>query len=409
MKILFLLPQLPYPPRKGAAFRNYYFIRWLAREHRVFLLAFAERAEVPAHLRDLCAGIRVVPPPVRRLADRLHGLYRSSLPDLALRLGSPAYDEALRAWLAEERFDVVQVECLEMAAHWLAVSAALPQADRPLVVFDDHNAEYLLQWRACRTDIAVPRRWPAAAYSLVQAVRLRRYEGDVCALADRVIAVSEEDAAALRALRPALQPLVIPNGVDCEYFAYDPPGGPAPRPPQIVFAGTMDFRPNVDAVAWFAHAVLPRVRQRIPEARFVVVGARPAPAVQRLAAQPGVVVTGAVEDVRPYLAQSRVYVVPMRMGGGVRLKALEAMAVGLPVVSTGLGCAGIAVQPGVHYLRAEDPSTFAERVSAVLSGEADCRAMVDEARALMTARYDWGRLCPALAAAYVPRAAAGRQ
>lgn len=401
MKVLLLLPQLPYPPRQGAAIRNYHFLRWLAGRHEVYLLAVSAAGEPPAHLHELCAGIRLVPPPKRRGSDRLRDLVRSPLPDLALRLYSPALERALLAWLEEERFDLVQVECLETTLPWLHASESLAARLRPrLAVFDDHNAEYLLQWRAFRNDVGAPRRWSAAAYSLVQAAKLRRYERRLLRAFDRVIAVSREDAEALRGLAPGLSPVVIPNGVDCEYFAYTPPAGKGRRRPRVVFTGTMDYRPNVDAVVWFARAVLPLVRREVPDASFLVVGANPASAVRRLGRESGVEVTGAVADVRPYLAQSGAYAVPMRIGGGVRLKALEAMATGLPLVSTGLGCAGIEAEPGRHYLRADDAATFARCLVEVLTGKLTCEPLVAEARRLMEEHYDWRRLCPALAEVY---------
>ncbi len=401
MKVLLLLPQLPYPPRQGAAIRNYHFLRWLAGRYEVHLLAVSAAGEPPIELRELCASIRLVPPPPRRGSDRLRDLIGSPLPDLALRLYSPALERALSNWLDAERFDALHVECLETSLPWLRVCRNLPAHRRPrLTIFDDHNAEYLLQWRAFRNDVGSPRRWPAAGYSLLQAAKLRHYERRLLRAFDRVIAVSRDDAQALRNLEPGLSPTVIPNGVDCEYFVYRPAVGAARAAPCVVFTGTMDYRPNVDAAVWFVRAVLPLVRREVPAATFLVVGANPAPAVRRLSGESGVEVTGAVVDVRPYLAQSRVYALPMRIGGGVRLKALEAMAAGLPLVSTGLGCAGIEAEPGRHYLRADDATAFARRLVDVLTGKVACDQLVAEARRLMEERYDWRRLCPALADVY---------
>ena len=398
MRVLLLLPQLPYPPQKGGAIRAWHFLRWLAQKHEVSLLTFAGPDGVPPEVAQLCAQVRTVPPPIRTTKDRLRDLLTSPLPDLALRLRSPAYEKALADWLGRERFDVLQAESLEMSLAWLRTRALLPLGRRPWAVLDELNAEYQLQWRAFRTDLAAPRRWPLAGYSLVQTARLRTYEASVCRVFERVVVVSNEDAAALRALQPNLAPVVLSNGVDCEYFALD--ARTANRPPWIVFTGTMDFRPNVDAAVWFARSILPLVRRAVPDAVFVIVGANPSPVVQRLAGTAGVLVTGRVPDVRPYLATGAVYAVPMRIGGGVRLKVLEAMAAGLPVVSTGLGCSGTDAEPGRHYLRADAPDRFAELVIEVLKGRRDCRPMVAEARRLMEERYDWRRLCPALEDAY---------
>ncbi|MHB9090354.1 MAG: glycosyltransferase, partial [Chloroflexota bacterium] len=256
MKVLMVTPHLPYPPRRGAAIRNYHFLRWLAERHRVTLLALSARPEVPDHLRDLCANVITVPPAPRHTADRLRDLVASPFPDLALRLRTRPFAEMLLSLLASGQFDAVQVECLETTWAWLWALERLPKnIRRPLAVFDDHNAEYLLQWRAFRADVARPRHWPAAAYSLVQAAKLRRYEAELCGTFDGLIAVSHDDARALRGLRSDLRPATIPNGVDCAQFPFVPPT--TGRPAQIVFTGTMDYRPNVDAVVWFVREVLP--------------------------------------------------------------------------------------------------------------------------------------------------------
>lgn len=405
MKILLLLPQLPYPPHKGGTIRAWHFLRWLAQKHEVSLLAFADCADVPEEVECLCARVRTIAPPLRKTHDRLRDLVASPLPDLALRLRSPEYERALGRWLGEERFDVVQVESLEVSLAWLRVSGGLPVERRPWAVLDELNAEYLLQWRAFRNDLVAPRRWALAGYSLVQTAKLRAYESRVCREFKRVVVVCDEDATALRALRSSLVPALVPNGVDSDYFGFAPDSGQ--RPPQIVFTGTMDFRPNVDAVVWFAESILPLVRRGVPDARFVIVGANPSTAVQRLADVPGVEVTGRVSDVRPYLAASAVYALPMRIGGGVRLKVLEAMSFGLPVVSTTLGCSGTVLEPERHYLGANDSAEFARRLSEVLTGRRDCRSMVAEARRLMENRYDWRRICPSLEGAYPAVVAAG--
>ena len=395
-----LVPQVPYPPRQGAAIRNYHFLRWLAARHDVSLLAYGSDPEAPAHLRDLCAEVAVVSPGRRTTGTRLRDLVASGLPDLALRLYSPALAAELERRLAGSRFDVVQVECLETSLAWMRVRrrAALG-AQAPRAIFDDHNAEYALQWRAFANDLGKPPRWPAAAYSLLQSAKLRRYERLLCSMAERVVAVSHEDAAALRRLGLRDTPAVIPNGVDCSYFAFRAVE-PCPPSQRILFTGAMGYRPNVDAVVWFATRVLPLVRRDVPDATFVIVGANPAPAVRRLTSEPGVVVTGAVEDVRPYLAGCGAFVVPLRVGGGTRLKVLEAMAAGVPLVSTTLGCSGIAAEPGRHYLRADEPRHIASSLADVLLGRVDCSRMLAEARRLVEERYEWSQVCRGLDAVY---------
>ncbi|HEY7063561.1 MAG TPA: glycosyltransferase [Chloroflexota bacterium] len=324
-------------------------------------------------------------------------LVASPLPDLAHRAWQPALAARLRALTATEAYDVVQISSLEMMPYRCAILRR--GARRPLVVFDDLNAEYQLQRRACRTDLGRPARWHAALYSAVQANRLRRYETRVCQEADAVIVVSATDAALLGRIAPSARYVLIPNGVDTGAFPYRET--PPPSPPELLFTGTMDYRPNVDAMLWFGEAILPRLRAARPDLRCLVVGKAPDPRLRALAArQPGLVVTGAVPDVQPYLARAAVYVVPMRMGSGTRLKVLEAMAVGVPVVSTRLGMEGIAARAGEHTLQAETPAAFARAVLRLLDAPALAAALAQRARALAASHYDWTRLTPRLLGLY---------
>ncbi|MHB1131301.1 MAG: glycosyltransferase [Chloroflexota bacterium] len=406
MKVLLAVPELPFPPRRGASIRTWHLLCWLAANHEVSLLSFGGSAAVPRELSELCRAVRLVPVPRRTTTSRLRDLAGTPLPDLALRFSSPEMERTLEEWLRAERFDVLQIESLEMSLAWLRASRRLPLASWPWTVLDELNAEYLLQWRAFRADLSRPRRWPWALYSLVQTAKLRSYEGRVCRRFDRVIAVCDEDAAALRALAPAVRLAVLPNGVDCAYFAFQPPVTAARQ--QVVFTGTMDFRPNADAVTWFAEAIWPRVRKRVPRAHFVIVGANPSAAVRGLASGPGISVTGGVPDVRPYLRASAAYALPMRIGGGIRLKALEAMAAGLPVVSTSLGCSGTTAEPGRHYWRADDAQSFAAQLVEVLLGERDSTPLLHAARSLVEEQYEWHHLAHHLEAAFPPRTAASR-
>ena len=408
MRILFLTPQLPYPPQKGTALRNWGLISGLAERHEVALLSFLAAPPMEgvkvgetAPLSAICR-VETVEAPVRTLRDRLRDMFTTRQPDMALRLASETYGRRLADWLAREAFDVVHVEGIEMAPYLDVIEATPPRfrgagEGRPLVVFDDHNCEYLLQQRAFLTDLRIPGRWPGAAYSFVQWRRLRRYEAWACRRADRVLAVSEADAAALRTLVPGLEVTVVPNGIDTR--AYTPTPAP-PHIPTLIFTGTMDFRPNVDAVLWFAREVLPRVRAEVPEAHFVVAGQRPHRRLEGLRGDPAVTLTGWVEDVRPHIAQAAVYVAPLRMGGGTRLKLLEAMAMGKPVVATRLGAEGYPVTDGRELLLADTPADFAAAVVALLRAPERRAELVRAARAFVEQRYDWRVIVPRVEAAY---------
>lgn len=400
LRILLLTPQLPYPPHQGTSLRNYNLLRYLARDagHQVSLLSFATPGTAPehlAHLRTLCPAVETVPAPCRSRLRRLWTVIASSQPDMAWRLASAAYAQALAAWLVRERFDVLQVEGIEMARYLRAADAATPR-----IVFDDHNAEYLLQRRAFLADLRRPARWPAAAYSFLQWLKLRRFERQACRRADRVVAVSEADAQALRALDPALQPIVVPNGVDLEANRPGlPPLGGMARP-SLVFTGKMDYRPNIDAALWFGRHVLPRIWAACPEAHFYVVGQSPSPRLAPLHGEPRITITGRVPETWPYIAGADVYVVPLLVGGGTRLKVLEAMAMGRALVSTRLGVEGLGVTDGQELLLADTPDSFAQQVLALLGDQERQRRLGRGARTFVERSYGWRSIGPRLEAAY---------
>jgi glycosyltransferase involved in cell wall biosynthesis len=297
----------------------------------------------------------------------------------------------------EEQFDAIHVEGIEMAPYGLLALRALPRAR---MVYDAHNAEYLLQRRVFSIDFRHLRRLPRALYSFMQWYRLRGFERHVLRESKRVLAVSPADAAALSRLSLFTRDRVtlLPNGVDPDFWwrgAIKPEdlevGSEA-----IVFDGTMDFRPNVDAVLWFAQDVWPLVRAERPHARFYIVGRNPLPEVLALSEDPGIIVTGMVDDTRPWVAGGEVYVVPMRMGGGVRLKVLQAMAMECAIVSTPMGAEGIAVRPGKDMLITFSPRGFANAVLLLLSDRHRRRALGASARELVSSQYSWDSLLPVL-------------
>ncbi len=407
--LLFLTSELPYPPHQGMAIRVYNFLTHLAERYRIHLLSLSadsdaeERAEA---LRQVCERVEVWPAPRRTRLQRLGALLTSRLPDMALRAYTPAFQRGLREALRNYPYEVVHVESIEMARY--ALAALRERAgQQPRFIFDDLNAEYLLQKRAFETDVRHPRAWIGAAYSFVQWKRLARYERAVCRTLDRVVAVSEWDREALLRLAPDADVHVVPNGIDVHsYLSYAAPADAgqgvyaACEGPALVFTGKMDFRPNVDAMLWFCESILPRIRAQIPDVCLYIVGQRPAPVVRRLAERPDVVVTGFVPDVRPYVADADVYVVPLRMGGGTRLKVLEAMTMGKAVVSTALGCEGYGLTAGREVVLAEDPEAFATEVVALIRNPSRRLELGSRAREFVVQRYDWSRIVPLLERAY---------
>jgi glycosyltransferase involved in cell wall biosynthesis len=283
------------------------------------------------------------------------------------------------------------------------------------VVLDEFNAEYVLQRRAAFSDlrqmITRPRLVAAASYSFIQWRKLATYEQRLLRRYDRVLAVSEHDRRALRKLVSNARIAIVPNGVDTDYFSpqfeavpdEDTPDRDTEQPTgsTILFTGSLDFRPNIDAVLWFSRMVLPLIREHRPEARFLVVGRQPAPAVQALHNNQSIIVRPDVADVRPSIAAADVYVVPMRMGGGVRLKLLEALAMQAPVVSTKMGAEGVQnLDDHEHLLLADTPSAFAAATLRLLDDPALGKRLGSAGRELVAAYYDWREIVPQLEQVY---------
>lgn len=433
MRLLFLTPQLPYPPRQGATLRNFNLIRELARNHSVdliTLLAPGESLAADNRLHTLCGRIAAIPQPVRTRTQRALETLASPLPDMARRLDTPALHTTLRAWLRDvgaEPYAVIQFEGIEMTPYLATAQAILREnaasSPAPALVFDNHNCEYLLQKRNALNDLRVPSRIVAGIYSTIQWWKLRRYERQVCLLADATLAVSGPDAAALAALtqnRAAIH--VIPNGITpngiqteehaAEQFAQpgaEQAGNTSHKPITLVFTGKMDYRPNVDAVLWFAHHVLPRLLDDYPQLRFQIVGMNPHPRVAALRHAPEIAphieVTGSVEDIQPYIQDATVFVIPLRVGGGTRFKVLEALIAGRPTVSTALGVEGIGVVHGEHLLIADTPVDFATAVTRLLEDQRAqggnlCRALGHKARNFVAQNYAWSSIAPQLDTVY---------
>jgi glycosyltransferase involved in cell wall biosynthesis len=394
VKILFLTPRLPYPLDAGTSLRNFRLIQSAAGEHDVHLLSFVDGTPRPEHLevlRSICGHVETQDAPPHRPVDRLRRLVRSVLPDMAFRRWSPAFARTLCSLLEEERYDVVQAEGIEMARY-------LAFCRGPRRIFSEHNVEYLLQRRAYLVDRSHPRRWPQAAYSLVQARRLARFEAAACRLADAVLTVSDEDACALKDLEPRGRYCVVPNAIAPDDY---PPRVGWPERPGILFTGTLDYRPNADAVRWLLDTIVPLVWEQVPQARIFVVGRGPAPdLIARGQHDSRIAVTGAVESMEPYWARASVYVLPMRGGGGTRFKALESMAAGVPIVSTPMGMEGIAAEHGRHFLAGQTPGEIAAGIVRLLEDESLRDALANAAGRLVRERYDWRAVAPRLLDVY---------
>jgi sugar transferase (PEP-CTERM/EpsH1 system associated) len=396
MRILWLNTPLLLPLDKGGKLRTWHLMRHLAQRNHITCISFAEPAQLAAHrdaMKAVCAelvaierregtkeGLRFYASVARHLLDPVPyavGQYRSR-----------RYRQAVRTALARGAFDRVVCDFLVPAVN---MPVRLPC---PSVLFT-HNVEAEI-WRRHADTESNPLR---KRLYRTQWRRMLRFEGKTVARFDRVLAVSDVDRDTLQRLygdRLTAPVSVVPTGVDTAYFTPAPiaaaaHGGDAgTSAKRVVFTGSMDWLPNADAVQYFCREILPLIRAVEPETTFTIVGRSPTPAVRRLAEDRGVEVTGRVEDVRPHLARSAVYVVPLRIGGGTRLKIFEAMSAGRAVVSTRVGAEGLPVEDGRHLLLADTPQDFARAVTTLLQDTAKRDAIARDARTLVTERFDWG-------------------
>jgi glycosyltransferase involved in cell wall biosynthesis len=379
---------VPDPPDAGAKLRNLALLRLLATDHEVDAIAFGPEGE-QARLQELVRKAVVIAPPGRPSAQRLLDALSSPEPDMARRLWSPRFAANVRQRLAETTYDVVQAEGIEMAPY---LSGAPPH----LRVYDAHNAETLLQRRAC--EAALRRRdLRAALYSRLQWRRLARFEARVVGRCCRTLAVSYHDANQLEALAPGARIDVVPNAIDVASYPFRQPT--AHDAPNLLFVGKLDYRPHVESLRWLVEAVLPQV----PRARLFAVGANPPRWLVKAGQRDDrVAVTGAVPDERPYLARSAALLLPLEVAAGSRLKALVAMASGVPIVSTAIGMEGLDAEAGEHFLKADDlqADTWGTLLAELLGNPERRLRLARNARRLVESCYDWSAIAPALRAAY---------
>ncbi len=393
MKILLLTPDLPYPSESGAALRNMGVIRGLrAAGHRVSLLSF--KADSPAlasnPLSKLCVAVHTVALPTRTRIDRLITLLTSTRADLESRLASAEFERVLRRLLQSESFDIVQFSGIELGGYLDQILSARRGAK---VVYDALNAEADLQRVIAGVDAGQLKRLPAALYSATQARRLTRFEESVCRGVDAVIAVSSEDRDLLGRYRGAPITLMA-NGI--EVADYRPPAGNLRSARQIVFSGKMDYRPNVDAAEWLGKEIMPLVWERERSACLNIVGRNPHARLAALAQDQRIKLTGWVESVLPYLHGAALFVVPLRMGSGTRLKILQAMAAGCAVLSTSIGAAGLNSEVRGALEIADDAEDLARTIVSLLQDDARRQDLGARAQTVVGEHNDWRVLIPNL-------------
>jgi sugar transferase (PEP-CTERM/EpsH1 system associated) len=408
MRVLWLKSDLLLPLDKGGKLRTWHLMRHLAPRHEITYLAFAESGTSAADvegMKEVAARVETITRTepakgtLRFYADAAMHLV-DPLPYAAGKYRSRAFTQRLNRLLSAQSFDLIVCDFLVPAVN---LPKRLPC---PAVIFT-HNVESEIWRRHAETKRGgVGRLLYGAQYR-----RMLRYEGRTLGRFDGVLAVSDVDRETFARLYPGAirQPVhVVPTGVDTEYFSPSPLRARQAAPRNLIFTGSMDWLPNEDAMLFFCREVMPIIRAEEPEVTLTIVGRAPTPAVKKLAHEcSGVVVTGRVDDVRPYMREAGVYVVPLRIGGGTRLKIFEAMAMGKAVVSTTVGAEGLPVTDGEHVLLANEPVAFARAVVRLLR-DTDRRIAIEQAaRALVVERYDWSAVAGELEEALVRFATRG--
>lgn len=384
--LLFLAQLLPYPPDAGASIRTYHLMRLLSHDFRVTALCFfrrktrSTREAVRASVEGLgaIARIRAYPIPQehsrRRLVwDHLRSIVKRRVYTRFVH-DSSAFRTDLKNVIQAEHVDLIHMDSLDLAAY-------LPELTVAPIVCGHHNVESLLLKR--RSAAATPR--IMRSYLAYQAERMEEEEriwAERCALN---VVVSPADLAVFRRLAPRAKFLVVPNGVDTASFKPSEEGEKA----GIAFVGGYGWLPNRDALEFFCKDILPHVRKRRDSVRVEWLGRAPEPIRKRYAQRYDVTLTGYVNDIRPYVLGAACYIVPIRIGGGTRLKILDAWAMGKAVVSTSTGCEGLAARDGQNILIREDPQSFADAIERVLGDSALRRRLGEAARRTAVEQYDW--------------------
>lgn len=382
MRILWVKVGGLWPPNTGGRLRSFHILSELARRHQVTLATTHAPGENPAALESElahCAQVISVPyaSPKWRSARFPFVLLRSwasSMPVDIWKCRVPALRREVSRLLASGEVDL----CI---ADFLFAMPNIPATRVPLMFFA-HNVEYMI-WK---------RLWSVEQRPLLKTLlgvewrKMRRYEAEACRRARLTVAVSHQDKTLLEVNSPGALIRDVPTGVDVGYFK---PNGAEKARANLVFTGSMDWHPNEDAILYFIREMLPAIRREVPGTTLTVVGRNPGLQLQEVAREAGVEVTGTVDDVRPYVDAASVYVVPLRIGGGTRLKIFEALAMGKAVVSTSVGAEGLPLVQGEHYLCADEPAGFVAAVVALLRDPARRVSLGEAGRRLTEERYAW--------------------
>lgn len=385
MRILWLKTELLHPVDKGGKIRTYQMLKVLKQRHHVTYLTLDDGRAAPdaaERAAEYCHDLVRVPlrpatkPSLRFYLDVVGSLFTRHAYAIG-RYASRAFAERLAAMAVPGATDLV-------VSDFLAPAVNLPgRLPVPVVLFQ-HNVEAVLWKRHCE----VAGNLASRALFRLQYARVRRFEGDVCRAVDGVITVSEDDSRTIVRDYGDVRVLDVPTGIDTEFFR---PSGAVPRKPnELVFTGSMDWMPNDDAARWFLDDILPRIHRENPAVTVTFVGRDPYRwLTERARIDSRIVVTGRVPDIRPFIERAALYIVPLRVGGGTRLKIYEGMAMECPMVSTTVGAEGLRLTHGEDLLLADTAAGFAETTLRLLRDPAAARTLAEHAAGRMRREFSW--------------------
>ena len=380
IRVLFLSPTVPFPLTDGGRIRVFNLLKQIATKNDVTLLALETQptdTDGVAELQQLGVQVHLVPnaPTLPRVSfGTLVKAFLKRQPITVARYDLPAYRQKFKELLATETFDLVHYEMFHIAQ--FRTETNLPG------VLSQQNVDSAIWRRLCGETVN-----PFYKFAYwTQQLAFQRYERVLSPKFDAVTCTSDIDAAVFQ--RHCAEDVIeiIPNGVDVTHYQ---PDFTSEAPAHLIYIGSMDWYPNEDAVGFFADEVLPRIQERVPDVRFSIVGGNPSARVEKLAAREGIVVTGRVPEIKPYFAEATVFVVPLRIGSGTRLKILEALAMGKAIVSTAVGAEGLDLKDGEEIFIADEPSAAADAVTRLLTDVPLRRKVGENGRARVEQDYDW--------------------
>lgn len=385
-----LTPYLPYPPVSGGRMRTYNLLKHLQQAYSMTLVCFGRPEETAfdiTPLHDLCDEVVVVERPSSPGTLQAAVMSLTSPRAVTMRLyGTDAMKAAVARIINERPPQVIHVESFYMQQN-------LPEGNTIPVLLSEPAIEYRAWGRHAQVATPLYTR-PGIA---IEALKMRFTEPRVWAAADLVGAMSAIDAQIIQQAAPTAKTVLTPNGVDVEFFT---PSDSVQRDSHTaMYMGDYKYFPNTDAVLYFAEAILPLIRAKRPDFHLTLVGKDPSPEIQALAGE-NITVTGLVDDTRPYLQGSALFICPLRSGSGTRFKLMEALACGCPVVSTALGCEGLGAVDGEHMLIRDEPHAFADAVLDLLDNPQRGAAIGQKGRAWVVAHHAWASSAALVKQAY---------